>query len=641
MENNDYLNAAHQEEVPGEPSEQATPETTETATSPEPLMANEAPETQPDELRAHEEEIPQTSRTAEDLNQLSREELVAEMRKLIRTDHVNEIKDEVELIRVTFYKKFNQETEQLKKQFIESGGAEQDFHPQADHYDLELKDLLQDFRKRRSEINDRLEKEKNENLHKKQTIIEDIKNLVQSQESLNKTFEEFRELQNRWRQIGLVPQSHVKDLWDSYHYQVEAFYNFVKINRELRDLDLKRNLEAKIKLCEKAEELSLGPEIIPAFRGLQELHEQWREIGPVPAEMKSQIWERFSEASKVINKKYQDHFENLKKELKANLDHKIALCEKAEEISRAECASAKEWDDKSNELIELQKVWRTIGFAPKKDNNAVYERFRQACDVFFERKRDYFSVLKEEYANNLQLKTDLCIQAEAIKDSTDWKRTTEVLINLQRRWKEIGPVPARQSEALWKRFRQACDDFFKRKETYFSTIDARYEENLRLKNDLIAEIEAFDITDNVKESFEHLKDFQRRWTEIGFVPLKDKEEVQSRYREAINKKFDQLRIDESRRDLLKYKSRFEDVKEKPQSNQRLKQEREKLKIKLKKLEGDITIWENNIGFFAHSKNADAMKREVEQRIEDGKKQMEEIVDKLNIIDDLIKSGKEN
>jgi hypothetical protein len=565
---------------------------------------------------------------------LSKQDLIALLKDLIRNKPVNEIINDVENLKINFYKKHKTEIEKKRKNYVEAGGEIEDFMPEEDPLEKELKELLKTFKDQKAEYTRILEETKHKNLEEKYRIIEEIKELVNKQESINKTFQEFRELQKRWRSIGPVPQANVKDLWENYHHHVEAFYDYIKINQELRDLDLKKNLEAKLQLCEKAEELLLESNVMSAFKLLQELHEQWREIGPVPADMRSEIWERFREATSKINKKHQEYFINLKSEQKKNLEAKIALCEKAEEICNMEISSNKDWNKLSDEMVELQKVWKTIGFAPKKDNNKVYLRFRTACDSFFARKRQFYSVIKEEQENNLQLKTDLCVQAEALMESTEWKKTTEELIALQQRWKEIGPVPYKLSDKIWKRFRTACDTFFERKAKHFAEVDDTFENNLKRKLELIQQIESFQPDDNVEESLAKLKEFQRKWAEIGFVPLKDKEEILEKYRNTINKKFDELKIDEEHKKLLRFKTKLENILDKPNSNQRIRQEREKYITKLKQLENDIVLWENNIGFFAKSKNAEAMIKEVESKIAEAKKTIELLHKKIGMIDEV-------
>jgi hypothetical protein len=598
---------------------------------------DEADDVELSEKAVPEPEVVQTEPKQEEvvnLSILSKEELIVLLGNLLDTKPIETIINDVENIKINYYKKHKAEIERKRKAFVEQGGELEDYKIEDDPHEAEIKDLLRRYRELKADYNKVQEEHKHKNLEEKYKIIDEIKDLVRNKESINRTFQEFRELQKKWRSIGPVPQQNVKDLWENYHHHVEAFYDYIRINQELRDLDLKKNLESKIHLCEKAEELILESNVVDAFRILQDLHEQWREIGPVPAEMRVEIWNRFKEATSKINKKHQDHFVDLKNEQRTNLEAKIALCDKAEELSGIEINSNKDWTARSNELIELQKVWKTIGFAPKKDNAKIYKRFREACDAFFNRKREYYGVFKEEQSNNLQLKIDLCIQAEALKDSNEWKKTTEELIALQQRWKEIGPVHHKQSEKVWKRFRTACDSFFERKQKHFSEVDSSFGTNLQKKRDLIEEIEKFGITDNAEESLTKLKEFQRAWSEIGFVPLKDKDDVNEKYREAINKKFDALRIDDNHRNMLKFKTKMEEFLDKPNGMQRLRQEREKYITRLKQLESDIVLWENNIGFFARSRNAETMIRDVETKIESSKKNIELLNKKISMIDDL-------
>jgi len=429
-----------------------------------------------------------------------------------------------------------------------------------------------------------------------------------------------------------VPQSSLKDLWENYHHNVEIFYDYIKINKELRDLDLRKNLEAKVILCEKAEELLLEPNPINAFRSLQDFHNQWREIGPVPPESKNEIWERFKEATAKINKRHHEYFEKQKDEQRKNLEAKIALCEKVEEINLLELKNFRDFDDKAEIVVGLQKMWRTLGFAPKKQNNKVYQRFRDACDTFFEKKRSYYADNKETQQNNFQLKTELCIQAESLQESTEWKATSDALIKLQKEWKEIGPVPRKQSEKIWKRFRKACDHFFNHKAEFFADLDTSYEDNLKAKVAIIEELEVFEPGIDVQVAFEKLKEIQRKWTDIGFVPFNMKDEITNRYRNALNKQFDRLKIGEEDKSILKYKTKLDNLKTNPKASRKVRNEREKFFTKIKQLEGDIVLWENNIGFFAKSSNADTMIKEVEEKIENAKKMIKILEEKVKMID---------
>ncbi len=574
-------------------------------------------------------------RESKDYSKYSQVELVNELRDILDSNEPPKIKKEgVELIKSVFYKNLKADMEAQKKKFLDEGGNIEEFEAEGDPYEQDIKDLLKRYRHIRIEFNKNLEIEKEDNLKLKYEVIEDIKALINKEESINKTFQEFRDLQRCWREIGLVPQAEMKNLWDTYHFHVENFYDYIKINKELRDLDLKKNLEAKIKLCERAEELLVEPSAVKAFNTLQKFHEIWRETGPVPIEQKDDIWERFKIATSKINKKYHEFFETRKSEQKKNLEAKIALCEKVEEINQAEINSYKEWDEKSKELIELQKVWRTIGFASRKENNKIYERFRTGCDTFFDARRDFYSKNKELQQNNLQMKLELCNEAESMKESTDWGKTTQDFINIQKRWKEIGPVPRKHSEPVWKRFRAACDYFFDKKTEHFSGINSEQFDNLELKNGLVKEVEDFNPGDNVDENLKKLKAFQRRWTEIGHVPIKNKDDVQNRFRTAIDKLFDALNLDEEKRNLLKFKSKMSSFSESGRGQNKMRMEREKYMNKLKQLENDLVLLDNNIGFFAKSKNAESLIEDVKKKIEDTKQKIEFIKEKVRVIDDL-------
>jgi hypothetical protein len=565
---------------------------------------------------------------------MSKNELVEALKVLLHEKPIQIIRADVESIKINFYKRHKADIEKKRKEFVDAGGDIEQFSAPEDIDEPQIKELLKQYRELRSRYNRDFEGQKQINLVEKQKIIERIKELVNKTDSVNQSFQEFRELQQQWREIGPVPQTNLNDLWETYHHHVQNFYDFVKINNELRDLDLKRNLEEKITLCEKAEELLLESSVISAFKKLQKYHNQWREVGPVPKEHRTETWERFKEATAKINKKHQEYFEGQRDDQKKNLDAKVALCEKAEELSTVAISSNKDWNKRSKEMIELQKIWKTIGFAPKKDNNKIYERFRLACDAFFSNKRDFYTDAREEQQNNLQLKTELCIQAEALKESNEWKKVTEDLIQLQKLWKEIGPVPRKHSDELWKRFRAACDFFFNQKSQHFAQVDNKYEDNLKAKEQLIEEIENYQLLEKIEDNLNSLKEFQRRWAEIGYVPIQQKEAIQKRYRDAINKHFESLKIDESKRNLLKFKSRLDNVHGNPRQENKVRMERDKLFNRLRQIENDITLWENNIGFFTKSKNAEQMIKDVERKIEKGHEEMKLLEEKIKMIDKL-------
>jgi hypothetical protein len=626
------------EEVAAQPQAVVLPEEDEEKEDIQPInLDDESVEMDAEEDEAEDEDIEEEhtetlSTVHTDYSLLNREELVDALKALLAVKSVQRIRAEVESIKINFYKKHKAEFERKRKEWVDAGGDIEAFEAPEDTMEPQLKELLKEYKDIKSKNNRELEDEKVKNLEQKLAIIEQIKELVSRGETVS--FQEFRDLQQRWREIGPVPQSNLNDMWENYHHHVQNFYDFVKINKELRDLDLKKNLEEKTKLCEKAEELLLESSIVNAFKKLQKFHNQWREIGPVPNENKTEIWERFREATSTINKKHQDHFEKLRDEQKVNLDAKTALCEKAEELAATVISSNKEWNKRSKEMIELQKVWKSIGFAPKKDNAKVYERFRTACDSFFANKRDFYEDSREDQQNNLQLKTELCIQAEALKENSDWKKTSDELIALQKRWKEIGPVPRKHSDEVWKRFRAACDAFFSRKNQHFSQIDNKYGDNLKAKEDLIAEIENYQVSEDVQANLDALKEFQRRWAEIGYVPIKKKEAIQKLYREALNKHFARINVDETRKNIMRFKTKIDTVQGKPKQEHKIRQERDRLFNQLKQTENDIILWENNIGFFAKSKNAEQLKKDVEHKIEMAKESIKMLEEKIRLIDSM-------
>lgn len=490
-----------------------------------------------------------------------------------------------------------------------------------------FKELFSKYRALRNEYLADIEKKKEENLAERLDIIEGVKALLEKQEDINRTFPEFRNLQARWRNAGPIPQAKLKDVYDTYHHVCEKFYDYVKINNEFRDLDFKKNLEAKLELCEKAEALLKNENIITAFNELQLLHEEWKELGPVDREHRELVWERFKAATSQINRNHQTYFENLKVEQKNNLQAKTLICEKAEEIAKREITDSSAWNAASKELEALQKEWKTIGFASKKDNQKIYDRFREQCDIFYNRKREFYSEFKDQMTVNMEKKIAICEQAEAIMDSTDWKKTTDQLIALQKQWKEIGPVSRKKSEQIWKRFRAACDHFFDNKEKNFGGVDPQYVENLRNKEAIIAEIKAMDES---MLNAETLKSVMSRWNEIGYVPFKEKERIAEEFKTLINEKFAGVRntFDAKPTNRRKNAGRGNaSRRENPSVS-----ERDKLVQKYRKIESEIQTYENNMGFFASSKNADALLAEMKNRIELARQELQSLAEKINAID---------
>ena len=557
----------------------------------------------------------------------SKEELVGLFARMLEEQPVQSIRRDVEALKIAFYRLRRAEVEAARRRFVEEGGAEEDFTPAVDGVETQLKELFREYRRRRDEFIANLEAEKERNLKIKLEIIEELKELVNSDETLNHTFTKFRELQQRWKETGIVPQQQVKDLWETYNLHVENFYNFIKINKELRDLDLKKNYEQKVALCEQAEALLLEPSIVEAFHKLQKLHDEWRETGPVANEYKEALWERFKAASSRINKQHQEHFEALKAEQVKNLGLKTELCVATEELAAQPLTTRKEWNRASDRLLEIQKTWKTIGFAPKKDNNRIYERFRTACDRFFEAKRQFYAGVKAEMEHNLQLKLELCEAAESLSGSEEWKKATDELIALQARWKQVGAVARRHSDAVWKRFRAACDKFFERKSAHFASVDGEHEENLRRKLALLDEMEAADVKAG---GYEVIRDFQRRWGEIGFVPIKQKDAVQKRYKAAVDALFSVLRGSERDRSMDRFREKVSTLK--ASGDRRLRSERERLYNKVRQLEQEIALLENNIGFFAKSKNAEALVADVRAKIDRARGEMAAAIEKVKLID---------
>ena len=562
-----------------------------------------------------------------DLSGKSKQELVEMFESLLSSEPVQTLRKSVEAIKIAFYKLHRAEVDAARKAFEAEAAEGAEFTPQVDAMEVKLKDLFKEYRTRRDEYIANLDSIKEENLKIKLSIIEELKELVNSDEPLNNTFAKFRELQQRWKETGLVPQQKVKDLWETYNLHVENFYNFIKINKELRDLDLKKNYEQKMQLCEQAEALITEPSIVEAFHKLQKLHDEWRETGPVANEYKEALWERFKAASSRINKQHQEYFDTIKQEQLKNLELKSELCEKTEALVDQPYTSRKEWNKASERLIEIQKIWRTIGFAPKKDNTRIYDRFRSACDRFFEAKRKFYEGVKSEMEHNLQLKQEICEAAEALQNSEDWKHATEELIALQAKWKQVGTVSRRYSDQVWKRFRAACDSFFERKAQHFSSIENEHEANLQKKLALIEEMHAADIKAG---SYDLIKSFQRRWSEIGYVPIKQKDAVQKKYKEAVDAMFGVLRGSERDRSMNRFKERLQGMKS--QSDKRMRSERERLYNKVRQMEQDIALLENNIGFFSKSKNADAMILEIRDKIAKAKQELQLTIEKIHLID---------
>ena len=535
-------------------------------------------------------------------------ELVALFEELLHNEERMKMSKEAEAIKAAFYKRLQKEKADAGLAVAEASAETEESEDASETpsdspfaaIEAGFKEQYNKYKKERAEYNKALEKEREENLSLKEAVIADLKALLEKQEDVNATFPEFREIQARWRAVGPVPAQNYRNLTETYQLYVEQFYDMVKINRELRDLDFKKNLEAKEQLCGEAEALAAQENVLEAFRELQKLHEQWKEYGPVAKEFRETIWDRFKAATAVINKKYQAHFESIKEQQAENLVKKTALCEKVEEIAGREVKDSNEWNAFSKEIEEIQKEWRTIGFASKKENQKIYDRFRAACDRFYERKREFYSEYKDSINVNLEKKIALCEAAEALVGSTEWKKATDQFIALQKQWKEIGAVPRKKSEQLWKRFRAACDAFFAERDKHAKP-ENDYYGNLKAKNALIEQINAYELKGD-ESDIQAMHDFRNKWQEIGFVPFKEKDKVAKAYKDAMDK--------------------FAAARAPRKSRGRQLSEKDRLIQKYNQLEQDIVTYENNIGFFSMSKTSEPLIRQMEQRIAQAKEELE-------------------
>ncbi len=562
-------------------------------------------------------------------SKMSRQELLEEIKTLVDSENIQQMKLRASLIRNSFKLLTTEAINLAKEKFLADGGVEEEFKFEDDSIGKEFNKYYSLYREKRQAYLEQKEKTKLENVAKKNAILEDLRELLNSEESLKDIYDKFNLIQDKWKEVGQVPRTEVNGLWQNYHFLIEKFYDKVKINRELRDLDLKRNLDAKIELCERVEGLILETNINKSFKALQEIHQQWKGIGSVPMDKNEEIWERFKIGSDKINKLRQDYYETVKVELDNNLLAKVALCEKAEEVIKRNHESPKEWNDATNELNDMLKLWKTIGSVPQKDNEAIWTRFKSCLDNFFAGKKEIFNKLKEEQDINYNKKVEICLKAEAISERTDWRSATQELLGLQKDWKEIGYVPKKLSDKLWGRFRSACDKFFENKSSFYVENRAKETENLAKKEELIKLVKEFQFGDNKEENLNAIKDFQRQWSEIQYVPLAEKERLQKEFRGAINAHFEKLEIDVREFQLNNYKERVFNT---GGDDRGVSKERRFLQDKIQKLKEDVSLWENNLGFLANSKQADILKNEFEKKMENARKEIALNEAKLKMID---------
>lgn len=576
-----------------------------------------------------------SEKPVEPVQKLTKEEILAKLKEVV-ADVENVAKPEIDGLKQSFYKLHNAEQDAARKLFIENGGAAENFVPQTDSVEEEFKNIMSVIKEKRSALTAELEKQKEMNLQVKLSIIEELKELVESPDDANKSYTEFKKLQQQWNEVKLVPQAKVNELWKNYQLYVEKFYDLLKLNNEFREYDFKKNLEIKTHLCEAAEKLADEADVVSAFHQLQKLHQEFRDTGPVAKELRDEIWARFKAASTTVNRRHQQHFEALKEVEQHNLDQKTVICEIIEAIDYKELTNFASWESKTQEVIALQNKWKTIGFAPQKMNVKIFERFRKACDEFFRKKGEFFKSLKEGMNENLEKKRALCEKAEALKDSTDWKATADELTKLQKEWKTIGPVAKKYSDAVWKRFISACDYFFEQKNKATSSQRSVEQENLEKKKAIIEKLNAIDDQMDTEEATQLVRDLMKEWNGIGHVPFKEKDRIYKQYHSQVDKLFERFNISASNKKLSNFKSTISSIQE--GSPQALYREREKLVRAFDNMKNELQTYENNLGFLtASSKKGNSLLTEINRKVEKLKADIELVKEKIKVVDENIKN----
>ena len=576
-----------------------------------------------------------SKKPVESVLKLTKEEILAKLKEVV-ADVENVAKPEIDGLKQSFYKLHNAEQDAARKLFIENGGAAENFVPQTDCVEEEFKNIMSVIKEKRSALTAELEKQKEMNLQVQLSIIEELKELVESPDDANKSYTEFKKLQQQWNEVKLVPQAKVNELWKNYQLYVEKFYDLLKLNNEFREYDFKKNLEIKTHLCEAAEKLADEEDVVSAFHQLQKLHQEFRDTGPVAKELRDEIWARFKAASTTVNRRHQQHFEALKEVEQHNLDQKTVICEIIEAIDYKELTSFASWESKTQEVIALQNKWKTIGFAPQKMNVKIFERFRKACDEFFRRKGEFFKSLKEGMNENLEKKRALCEKAEALKDSTDWKATADELTKLQKEWKTIGPVAKKYSDAVWKRFISACDYFFEQKNKATSSQRSVEQENLEKKKAIIEKLNVIDDQMDTEEATQLVRDLMKEWNGVGHVPFKEKDRIYKQYHSQVDKLFERFNISASNKKLSNFKSTISSIQE--GSPQALYREREKLVRAFDNMKNELQTYENNLGFLTtSSKKGNSLLTEINRKVEKLKADIELVKEKIKVVDENIKN----
>lgn len=582
---------------------------------------------------SHEEELEEEHDEAAYAN-MSEEALVQLFVQTSKSDNLSEIRSKMNMLRGLIEHFYEHDRSTKLTAFLDAGNKDEDFAPVPTPLHLLFLETNTKYNQRRAKERESREKGLLDNYRIKQQLLEELQQLIEDEETKGITdIDKLRALQQQWKETGPVPPAHRNEQWQKYHFLIDKFYDNLRINRELKELDLQKNLEGKIELCEKAEELLIESSIKLAIEQLNSLHEQWKALGPVPREQKESIWERFKEASDKIYEKRKAYFNQLDEVRAVNLQKKEVLCEQLEMLLENSPKDHQGWTKLNEEIEKIQLDWKNTGFAPKAQNTAIWRRFKALVDKFYTDKNLFYRHVRTEQIENMRAKEALCEQAEAIMDSEDWKGTTDAIISLQKAWKKIGPVNRKQSDKIWNRFRQACDHFFTRKNDYFGSQETRQGDNLKAKIELIESIEQFKGSGNQKEDLEVLKKIQRKWMEIGFIPIKQKAEVNERYRKAINGHFDALKISQNEKTKLNFQNKIDTLKSGREGDKALRKEQFQIQTRITHLKNDMLLWENNMGFFAQSKNADLLKKEIEQKIEKARNEIEQLNQKLLLLRD--------
>lgn len=566
----------------------------------------------------------------EDFSKLNKDEILEKIRYFVHDSGKDDCKKEIDTLRKLYYDRQREDFDRIRKELKEKAGEGVEIEMPKDPTEDYFKELVEDYHKQRAEYQRRQEEIKEGNYQKKLDIIEKIKQLGAS-ESVSQSYNDFKNLQKEWMEIGPVPAEKNKELWENYQVHVTNYYNLLKINRELRELDYKKNLEQKIVLCEKMEELLLEPSIVTAYHKSIELFKEWKEIGPVPNDKREEIWERFNDGRSKIYNSFQEYNEKQKAEREANYEQKVLLCEKIEALVADDAlpTAGKDWIVASQKVLELQAVWKTIGMVPTAVNNEIYERFRASCNKFFDLKKEYFDKMNSDLEENLRKKTELCIAAESIQDSTEWKKTTEMFYDLQKKWKEIGPAPKKHSDQIWGRFRAACNKFFDAKSQFYSNIEAEHQMNLEKKENLISEVKAYVPVEDQAKNIESIKEFRTRWNEIGYVASSEKDRLYNEFKNAINKIFETINVNRNDLELSSYSTQIEIMKDSGEVSA-LQKERSAIVRKIQDLTVEIAQIENNLGFF--SSGSDSIVHEFNKKIDKIKNEISVLKEKKKAID---------